>query len=596
MIGGSHRSNEIREQPTLLPSSELIDWLPDETVFSLASRYHTWSGHNSAKATCLTLFGDSRQGHQHDFPSNIDEFVSRTRGELGASEEILKHRTILPYYLPFRPPAVAADAYTSLRTGGLGSLKYRLGILTSRFRANHPLKACRTCMSSDRACFGISYWHVTHQLPGAWVCLDHQETLLVSTMKSTGVGRFLWHLPSEAALVPAVSSNSLTSADIDRLGKVARLARSLWSLPCDFHFDACTLIACYSQALIGAGFITAGGSLRARELGEALAEWSATLRIITEFDPLFADPAAAAAQARRLIRPPRSGTHPLRHLVLVLWLFGEWGNFIEAYQQQSDIRELSTDLTTTDIQPIGQIPQETRQAKAVSLLRGGRLSIAQIARCVSADHATVSGWAAAAGVDHVTGTRLANGLGSDLIDSLRRGTEKEVIARSYGVSILTINRTLRREAGLLQAWSDARLERLRSWNRSEWMALLGSCRGATAKTARAFQPAVYAWLYRNDRAWLVDSIARLPSARTSNNSAVDWDQRDVSLAADVQRTAVEVEQQNPGVKIKLWQLYQRLPALKAKLSALDRLPLTRRAIEAALRSSRRHQRGDSLFP
>jgi hypothetical protein len=42
----------------------------------------------------------------------------------------------------------------------LAHFKLRLGILTSRFRANHPLKACVVCMAADRNRFGWAYWHL----------------------------------------------------------------------------------------------------------------------------------------------------------------------------------------------------------------------------------------------------------------------------------------------------------------------------------------------------------------------------------------------------------------------------------------------------
>lgn len=40
-----------------------------------------------------------------------------------------------------------------------------------------------------------AYWHLQHQFPGVWVCSLHGEWLRTSTVKSTGVERFLWHLP-----------------------------------------------------------------------------------------------------------------------------------------------------------------------------------------------------------------------------------------------------------------------------------------------------------------------------------------------------------------------------------------------------------------
>lgn len=127
----------------LFPASGIPTWLPDETLFSLCSRYHSLSGNQSASTTCQQLFGHAQFGTAHDFPSKVGEFATRTRGELGTAESIVLQRSLLPYYLPFRSEADQVDALDAMLGRGIGSLKFRLGILTSRFRANHPLKACR---------------------------------------------------------------------------------------------------------------------------------------------------------------------------------------------------------------------------------------------------------------------------------------------------------------------------------------------------------------------------------------------------------------------------------------------------------------------
>ena len=92
------------------------------------------------------------------------------------------------------------------------------------------------------------------------------------------------------------------------------------------------------------------------------------------------------------------------------------------------------------------------------------------------------------------------------------------------------------------------------------------------------EPAAFAWLYRNDKAWLDDQVASMTMAVRHAGLHVDWDSRDEALATEVRRIALELETEEPGKKVRLWHLYQRLPELKAKLSKLDRLPLTRREI------------------
>jgi hypothetical protein len=64
---------------------------------------------------------------------------------------------------------------------------------------------------------------------------------------------------------------------------------------------------------------------------------------------------------------------------------------------------------------------------------------------------------------------------------------------------------------------------------------------------------------------------------------VDWTARDKELAQEVIAACINIVAKNHGKKIKLWQIYQSVPCLKAKLAHLDRLPLTLKTIENAMK-------------
>ncbi len=185
----------------LFPShTPFLPWLPGETLFSLCSRHHRLWGHSSSWKSTQMLLGGRRAGAQHDFPSAIDEFVRRTDAAFGTAATIAKERTLLRYYRPFVPAHEVGDIVRTMRGPSVAHLKFRLGLLTSRFRANHPLKACETCLRTDWEEHGWVYWHLQHQFPGVWVCPWHGQPLLTSKLKSTGVERFQWHLPDASAL------------------------------------------------------------------------------------------------------------------------------------------------------------------------------------------------------------------------------------------------------------------------------------------------------------------------------------------------------------------------------------------------------------
>ena len=199
------------------------------------------------------------------------------------------------------------------------------------------------------------------------------------------------------------------------------------------------------------------------------------------------------------------------------------------------------------------------------------------------DPATGMAWAAATGI--ATKKRpsvIAGEARARMLAALRHGAKKEVVARVGGVSIESVTRLIRTEVGLSEIWKTARFNRAQRKNRARWTRVLAQNPNSGPKFARLLEPAAYAWLYRNDLAWLRDEIAKTERATRIARDRVDWDLRDAALAEAVRKAALLLAQNGTARKVRLWQLFQKIPDLTAKAGALDRLPLTKGAVTAAL--------------
>lgn len=575
-------------------------WLPCETLFSLASRYHELTGNALSSSTCQQLFGSPRFGAQHDFPCRIDDFVCRTEKLLGTATEIIRQHTILPFYLPFRPQSDENDAILLMRGPTIGSLKYRLGILTSRFRANHPLKACPECMAADIKTQSIAYWHLSHQYPGVWSCPIHNVVLLQSTEKSTGVGRFLWHLPRLDSLV----DSAITAGDQEQMRSRGKRIESLTKLICEyatlpegFRFDSKLLLETYFCALEEHGFKTIRGPVNLAKIGHAFLNTTEPLRTIRELSALPSNVSEAISQLSRLLRIPRSGTHPLRHLLFIQWLFDDWASFMLAYRlrilEQGECCG-SSGIAICKEEPAVKIDLRTNQL--LVMIREKKCAISQAAKQIGIDTATAMVWAAKAGIATPRRPKvLKPDIREGLIRDLKEGHDKQIVASKFGVSVQTITTTLRTEVGLHQQWLTIRAEYAQRDARAMWDSQVMQNPEVGVKAIRALAPATYAWLYRNDREWLRDQVKKRLVVVRSNNVKLDWVQRDILLSSEVRRVALQIHERMPGAKIFLWQLYQELPELKAKLDVIDRLPLTGKAIENATGRSKRNVQMENLF-
>lgn len=572
-------------QSDLFPLSGTPEWLPDETLFSLCSRYHNLSGNLLASSSCQQLFGHAQRGAAHDFPSKLSEFAARTHGLLGTAEEIIRGRTLLPYYLPLRSIDDEVNAMSAMCGDGIGSLKFQLGILTSRFGANHPLRACSKCMREDEKIYGVAYWHLQHQYPGAWICIHHELPLITSTEKSNGVGRFQWLLPTHDAPPQEAPDAHVKDRHLPSLMAVAKSATQLAGLPKGFHFDAQVLTRTYHTALFEYGLATATGALKNPLIGSAYFEFTQEFPSIYELSSLPKDVDQSTVQVLRLLRTPRSGTHPLRHLLLIRWLFQDWDNFWQRYQHNELIGEPQANKIEGDFGDNVPLRQADAYRDVIYAVQHDHFSARRAASLAGVDVSTAMNWLAKAGISSKRRPKkLKDGMRQRLIADLKAGMDKQLAAQKHEISVSTVMKTLGSEVGLYDAWLYSRRDTARKVAHAEWLQLRDIHPHAGTKQLREMNARVYAWLYRNDRAWLAEESKKIPRLSRSMPSNVDWHVRDVNLSEQVQRATFHLLNESPGKKILLWHLYQILPELKSKLDRLERLPLTRKAIDVAIES------------
>lgn len=560
--------------------SPLPNWLPDESLFSLLSRFHALSGNRLASTTCQVLFGAGQRGCQHDFPSNLDALDHRVDGALGGPAQLAYERTLLRFYLPLQTNEQSAAAVASLCRPTDGILKFRLGILTSRFRANHPLKACLDCMRADETRWGTTYWHLAHQFPGVWRCPLHGTLLLESSLKSTGVARFGWALPHPATLLPEA-----TEADSATMSALARLAELVvgWSEhPLRRGFTPALLAAAYRARAQEAFGATALRARRRRALAESFCDAVAPLRAIPELRALPSSYKAAASQIERWILAPRGGTHPLRHLSIIFWLFEDWRQFLAAYAQPDGDATLVDDRGGAVCRM-----QDPRRVDLFAALARGE-SVSAVARTLGIATNTAMTWAAQQGLDvRHRPKSLVPAVRTAVIDSLRRGADRASVAQQCGVSVQAVTRVLQTEHGLREVWNASKSELRRHEARKAWCDTMREFEGLPLTLVRHQASSAYAWLYRNDRSWLAMHRPAAIADLSVKRPGVDWDARDDAMSADVRRVAAELATAHGSSRVELWQLYQRLPELKARLGALRQLPLTLKAIQETTRRRRK---------
>jgi hypothetical protein len=321
-------------------------------------------------------------------------------------------------------------------------------------------------------------------------------------------------------------------------------------------------------------------SLRISDLSDLLSSRLGPLGAVRGFEGTYGDASGSVASPYlRLLRGPRGVPHPLRYVLLITALFDSFTSFLSAYRDE-ETRKDGGPAAKVALHGLTAEPDPKHQALSQAINAG--TSVREAAGLAGVAVATAMAWAAEAGIrtprrpKHFTADKR-----SLAISRLMRGQDKARVAEATGVSIQTITLLLRTEPGLHDSWHSAIQERRRRLARSAWERTAKKLLSPTAKALRTLQPAAFAWLYRNDRAWLEEFAANLTSAPRSNNSAVRWDQRDTGLSQAVLEVANKIAERTSAHRIQLSALCDEIPELKGRLSKLDRLPLTRDAIKRA---------------
>ena len=556
-------------------------WLPGEILFSLGCRHHLLAGNAKAEDTCLQLFGHRRIGSAHDLPGRISHFVCRTKGLLGNVEGNIRENTILPYYLPFRSDEDEGYAIAAMSGDSIGSLKAKLGILATRFGAAHPLKACPTCMRLDHEIHHIRYWHVEHQLPGVWLCPWHSDMLWIAQEKWMGLNRFDWHLPQGTKLTPSVAGIDGLQPDLDILKRLADSSVALWALPSGFHFSTEKVRKVLLDEMTAQGLSSDSGRIQLNAFSSAITELTYSLVGIRELSSLPSSVDQAKSQFTRIIYGPRSSPHPIKYQILILVLFNTWTSFMERYITEGKLihKNVSTSSVSTFDGKHSSPMQNEKHAQFLSLLTATNISMHSLANQIGISVSTAMTWAVAVGIAPSRRPKiLTSDIRKKLNRLLRKGVDKKIVAKAFGVSIQTITTTLRTEIGLNACWTLTRFKRAQSNARNAWIEATKNLPNPTQKSMRLMHPAIYAWLYRNDRTWLEQLTLQIGHSPKSNYSNINWDLRDLELAKAIKSAVLDWEERHPNKNLTVTRLCQLVPGFRSRLSKLDRLPLTRAAL------------------
>ncbi|WP_410929735.1 TnsD family Tn7-like transposition protein [Pseudomonas sp. W5-36] len=280
---------------------------PDESLYSLAVRYHKLIAHESYRQTSQELFGGYSRTCGSVLPCCLGSLSQRLDAAYSV-DELIERFTLFPLYRPFiDEPKNRVVRATMAGNSGSG-LKMSLGITASRFLKHDSFRYCESCTREDIQKYGVPYWHRIHQAIGNCSCPHHEEVLHAITFPDRADWRCMM-FPTEAHGVPVMESAcDAASITISKM--------QLWGLEHPSEVQALLAGSFLSHRLHDLGF-TRAGRIRETALKAFVTGRLRCCPLVNEFQEI----AQSCDWVLRLLRPRGNVVQPFKYYALC-WLLG----------------------------------------------------------------------------------------------------------------------------------------------------------------------------------------------------------------------------------------------------------------------------------
>jgi hypothetical protein len=546
----------------------------DEILYSILGRYHVWSFSSSYKNTLLQLFGRKSGCAVISFPSHLDDLIEALSSKtILTVERLINQHTMFPLFRPFLPSDRAEQIIRNM-AGNQGKGIYHLvGAMASSIPTLKYLRYCRECVKADLRDFGEAYWHRVHQVPCVTTCPKHSCRLSDSSVCISPPNNktIFYPVPTDAI------SDNLRKPETLRFPHTDIAKAVQWLLENNTPVLGLeTLLKRYTILLQKKDLATFRGRVRQQEVAEAINAFYSSAFLHEVYCPV--DKTCSDNWLASLLRKPRKASHPLRHILLLIFLettpehflcgsfsktspfgYAPWPCLNPAcnHYRRDVIQKcnISRDKTGSpvgtfscqcgfiyarrgpDIDPesrfkIGRIKAfgEKWHQKLLSFLIEKQCSLREMARRLNVDPQTVK---------HQLSVCLARKV------LLSKKNEDKVKCNSYRSQLLI----------LIRLFPDK--------SRTE---------------IRNMIPGVYTWLYRHDKVWLLSNLPPALRKHTSSKARVNWDVRDEEIFILIQNAAEIIKTRDPLVRVSISSIGKQIGCLSFLQRHLEKLPRTQQVI------------------
>ncbi|MEK4247510.1 TnsD family transposase [Psychrobacillus sp. FSL K6-2684] len=554
----------------------MFGWFPkpydDELIYSLCARYYIRSTSLSTRSTLEECFQGQRTKLTPDFPSNIGALVEKLHlFEYKNLESLIYNHTPFNYFTNFLISSQKEDVMKEISKPKTKNIHMSIGQVASTVKESKYFKYCPKCMKTDLNVHGESYWRISHQLPSVFICTEHKSILHFSSVLYRNKNSKLV-LPTESNCIPSpltrCITTDITGEQINQISKIANESKKL--LNNDLDFDLSQVLSQYKALLRNKGLITVNGRVRQADLYRKFVSYYGV-----EFLSYFQSVPSLKREScwlKTITRKHRISFHPVRHLLLLNFLgieietiksinydgpFGKGPfpclNIAAEHYKELVIKDINIKTCTDNGRPIGVFMcscefQYTRLGPDNSEADKFRY-------------------------------RYIRNYGKIWEEKLIEYIEKEEISYRKAAQLLNVdvgtvikyyNQRNNKKVKSIQADNSKTVDIYRS----SWLAMKEANPSCSKTELRNLNKKVYAWLYRNDKAWL-NNNSPVQIKRKNVNQRVDWNERDLKILELIKDYLLKIDTEERPVRITKRHVAVAIDKLALIEKMIEKLPLTK---------------------
>jgi len=447
-----------------------------ETIYSIAARIVLNDVSMSFSQSMINKFENKNIQLNSVFPSYLNQLSSLTSCTV---DYLLDNHSLFPYYSAFSPDRVKKQARDFLKVGDSSAAYKLLGLLANRLTEDGIHKYCPLCAYEQELTFGEAYWQLEHQLPLSMVCFKN-ECMLVSKSKAR-----------KQLVFPDVGS-AVSSCTSLLLLKIAEINHFLLN---GYSFDRAKLGQTYAVRLINKGLATTKSVRHMRWRNEMKAYFAPIMD--DERVRKLLNSSAEQCFPANIFYNDDSNHHPIKHVLIISFLFEHFGDFIVAYGKGESINVRAVKHT----KPQANIDEE-RHKETLKLLQSG-MPLRNIICKANVSAATVRNLARVHGIALKEHTRkVSSTMHRSILIQLIVGKPTEVIARDLNLSVGDIEQVLVGQTAIKILRQRIRFYTRRKASRRAIIGALYTFSSPTISHIRHTADKDYMWLYKHDREWL----------------------------------------------------------------------------------------------